>query len=851
MRKLSCTIVALAALALLQSAHAQQCRDGVDNDADGKIDGLFELSPTNGEVFSVGAGDPEAVKAAVANAITSKRLALTPPTSPLVRADGGWEDNVGLSFTNLNKVCGVLGYATYVGSDCHEATKTAQYPTGRCNYHSPENNQLWRFNGVNFVAETAMPKYGKTWLSTITCKDRLAQCKDGADNDGDGKTDFPADDGCNSANDDRETPHDLGCTDGNDNTELEACRDGLDNDRDGLTDLADPGCSSAQDDNEGDGTSQCQDGLDNDRDGVLDAADPGCWTDKTNPATFDRTRNNEGAATTGCQDTIDNDNDGVIDAADPGCWTDKTNPATFDKTRNNEGAATTGCQDTIDNDNDGVIDAADPGCWTDKSNPATFDKTRNNEGAATTGCQDKVDNDNDGVIDAADPGCWTDKTNPATFDKTRNNEGAATTACQDLVDNDSDSLTDASDPGCWSDSSNPATFDKTRNNEGAATTACQDKVDNDGDGLIDLADPGCSNAVDTNEVDEVSKLQVSVDCVYDNGAGAYTAYFGYENLTGAETVVTADATKKTDNSFSPAPAVREQVTTFKVGRQKGAFGVSFNGDALTWTVQLASGEKSSATASRSSPACKVVEPVAECIDSAATGLKGTFGYVNGNEFEIKLGFGARNKFDPAPEDRGQPASFFPGTNKAAFSALFKDQLTWTLGTKTAVANSSLTVCPGGCLGTSTTEIKGSLDAVALKLADLTTQAADYLAKQAKAKLTGSASTKVSQDAARAKKKAVQFVERTNSLTIQFPAVVKSCPNSSAACATVDRGQVIKDLEKLYAQQRNAVKRIIARASFSLTGKTSRMNALVEEAKATEAVGKAGLIDLPRFSTECK
>jgi hypothetical protein len=709
-------------------------------------------------------------------------------------------------------------------------------------------------------------------------------CANGRDDDGDGLIDL-ADPGCASMNDTSEITHDSACSSPDDTTEAEQCRDGLDNDGDGLMDAADPGCwsnplnpgsynptlenegaatSQCQDgrDNDGDGAidlndfscssrtdndetnprSGCQDGLDNDNDGVVDLNDPGCAGSQDN---------DEGDRTTQCQDGIDNDGDGVRDAADPGCWTDKSNPATFDKTRNNEGAATTACQDGVDNDNDGVIDAADPGCWTDKSNPATFDKTRNNEGAATTGCQDKVDNDNDDLIDAADPGCWTDKSNPATFDKTRNNEGAATTACQDGVDNDSDSLTDGSDPGCWADSTNPATFDKTRNNEGAATTACQDKLDNDGDGLIDLADPGCSNAVDMNEVDEVSKLQVSVDCVYDNGGGSYTAYFGYENLTGAQTVVTVDAAKKTDNSFSPAPAVREQVTTFNVGRQKGAFGVNFNGDALTWTVQLASGGKSSATASRTSPACKVVEPVAECIDSAATGLKGTFGYVNSNEFEIKLGLGARNKFDPAPEDRGQPTAFFPGTNKAAFSALFKDQLTWTLGSKTAVANSSLTVCPGGCLGTSTTEIKGSLDAVALKLADLTNQAADFLAKEAKTKLKGSALKKVSQDAVRAKKKALQFVERANALTIQFPAVVKSCPNSSTACSTVDRGQVISDLQKLYAQQRNAVKRIIARASFSLTGKTTRMNALVEEAKATEATGKAGLVDLPRFSTECK
>ncbi len=71
-------------------------------------------------------------------------------------------------------------------------------------------------------------------------------CSDLADNDGDGKTDFPADPGCTSAADDDETdpfqpPPDP------------ACSDGADNDGDGKTDFpADPGCTSAADDDETD-----------------------------------------------------------------------------------------------------------------------------------------------------------------------------------------------------------------------------------------------------------------------------------------------------------------------------------------------------------------------------------------------------------------------------------------------------------------------------------------------------------------------------------------------------------------------------------------------------------------------
>ncbi len=68
-----------------------------------------------------------------------------------------------------------------------------------------------------------------------------AQCSDSADNDRDGRTDFPADPGCASATDNDET----------DPPPARQCSDGRDNDRDGRIDYPrDPGCSSARDDNE-------------------------------------------------------------------------------------------------------------------------------------------------------------------------------------------------------------------------------------------------------------------------------------------------------------------------------------------------------------------------------------------------------------------------------------------------------------------------------------------------------------------------------------------------------------------------------------------------------------------------
>jgi hypothetical protein len=65
-----------------------------------------------------------------------------------------------------------------------------------------------------------------------------------------------------------------------------ACSNQIDDDGDGLIDYpADPGCSSAKDDSEEDGTintTECSDLADNDGDGLIDLADPSCANDSEN-----------------------------------------------------------------------------------------------------------------------------------------------------------------------------------------------------------------------------------------------------------------------------------------------------------------------------------------------------------------------------------------------------------------------------------------------------------------------------------------------------------------------------------------------------------------------------------------
>ena len=100
-----------------------------------------------------------------------------------------------------------------------------------------------------------------------------AICSDGIDNDGDGKIDFPDDDGCLSASADTES-----------SPPLPACSDGRDNDGDGKADYPnDPGCFAPQADSEvddcptGPNCPQCGNGKDDDMNGSVDyPTDPGC-----------------------------------------------------------------------------------------------------------------------------------------------------------------------------------------------------------------------------------------------------------------------------------------------------------------------------------------------------------------------------------------------------------------------------------------------------------------------------------------------------------------------------------------------------------------------------------------------
>lgn len=121
------------------------------------------------------------------------------------------------------------------------------------------------------------------------------QCSDGIDNDQDSLIDYPNDPGCESTTDNDET----------DPTPVYQCSDGIDNDdsEDTLIDSQDPACHSdgnvlnsesydgtINSENNGENVYQCSDGLDNDGDELIDFGnDPGCSSADDNDETDQKT----------------------------------------------------------------------------------------------------------------------------------------------------------------------------------------------------------------------------------------------------------------------------------------------------------------------------------------------------------------------------------------------------------------------------------------------------------------------------------------------------------------------------------------------------------------------------------
>lgn len=281
-----------AGLVSAGSAHARpplsQCEDGIDNDHDGKIDAPFDPGCTGRTANQAGNDNDEAD--------------VTPPPA--------CSDGVAPDFPAAYQ-CQYAGDPTAVG------------PVTQCSNGLDDNVPA---NGLIDFAPLApaLPDPNCLWAADPFEVTRA--CSDGIDNDNDGFTDWPADIGCASPNDNNEA-------------NLPECNDGRDNDGNGFVDFGpgprDPGCTSATDPTEasppapspGPATTQCSDNVDNDGDGKVDYPnDPGCTS---------RADNDEAdpVVPPACADGLDNDGDLRIDLADPGCSSasdnDEFNTITF------------------------------------------------------------------------------------------------------------------------------------------------------------------------------------------------------------------------------------------------------------------------------------------------------------------------------------------------------------------------------------------------------------------------------------------------------------------------------------------------------------------------------------------
>ena len=135
-------------------------------------------------------------------------------------------------------------------------------------------------NDGDGLADLADPDCGDDPRATS----ELPQCGDGEDDDGDGAADFGGD---GTLADDRECAPFGNTPARQSNAEFEyptTCNDGIDNDGDGLVDAApvadgigeDPDCSAPW--ANGEARPKCTNGVDDDGDGLVDADDPDCYT---------------------------------------------------------------------------------------------------------------------------------------------------------------------------------------------------------------------------------------------------------------------------------------------------------------------------------------------------------------------------------------------------------------------------------------------------------------------------------------------------------------------------------------------------------------------------------------------
>ncbi|WNG40042.1 hypothetical protein F0U61_44955 [Archangium violaceum] len=269
-----------------------------------------------------------------------------------------------------------------------------------------------------------------------------AQCRDGIDNDVDGKVDCE-DPNCAANPYVSVCAHKVTSTPQFREFSVEACTDDVDNDGDGYKDCADFNCRS-HGFCKGEGNPEsCKDDLDNDRNSAADCNDDQCKTlsicGGSSNALYVRTSGVEEASTAACSNGLDDDLDGKVDCADYECRNNSTIKVCT--TENSIEA----CTDGIDNDRDGFADCKDYDC---SRNPyvklCAQDYYPFLKESTVATCSDRLDNDSDGFVDCRDYQC-------------RNNQLASSVCgdfentlaeCTDGIDNNGNGVRDCNEETC-------------------------------------------------------------------------------------------------------------------------------------------------------------------------------------------------------------------------------------------------------------------------------------------------------------------------------------------------------------------------------------------------------------------
>ena len=897
-----------------------QCNDGLDNDNDGLIDAYSELAPDNGQVFNlVPTGDTalEFRRIVEATVKAKKFPGMTAPGKVLI--SGSQEAEAGIlrsvspsvnSWTNtgsdnptngiltdsLTQICRILGYKDYVSSTCRDSERSSTYPNGKCNFHGTSDNRQWAFENGNFVVKTADPKYEKTWVTSIQCKNKLSACNDGWDNDGDGKVDSD-DDGCANGNDNSETKPDPKCSSPTSTTEFEQCRDGKDNDGDGLIDQQDPACRTIFDD-----PNTYNPNIDDESGsfGKVELIAPngivrdGRPTYSWKPLAANVTRYlvevyrgaelqysfyfNGTSVRPDLPLQFGIEHNFRVRGVDA-----NNNPISFwsDPMKFTIALAAPGMVRPI-----GAINERRPTFeWTavpfaaqyelqvfDKatgtlvlqgfSTTTTLVSTVNLAQGRTYQSIVRVVNTNQSVAGdwsapldflVVEPTATPTATATATYTATATATYTATaTHTATAISTVTIAPTNTATAVPTLTPTRTPTFTHTA--ASTATSTATATATHTATATFTATATGTATATPTS-TSQPSLLTVGVECVTRNVDGTRTAYFSYNNLTGGDITVANNTALGTINEFKATTTITSTPpATFKTGQAKGSVVVPYTSGSVTWTVKAANRLPSEAIASESSPECPAVQPLADCRGYEGGVLKVKLGYSNPGSFEQSVPVGKLNNFTSGTADRGQPNRFFSGLNSAVFQISLADpdeKVAWSVNGKTVVIDNTLKVCSGQCVDLPVGAIKGDLDKVAADLSAIMNRAAEALASVKDKENDPRSKARDRSDAAQARKKAQNYERLARELLIQYPAVVKTCPEAPALCATVDRQGNIDGLRWLYANQRNTVKRVMSRVSFRSTGRASLRSRLVRDALALEQQGLTELAKLPRFSTECK